>query len=375
MASRHEQTIPSSTTVDKPSHRLHCAVPPPSEGFAIGFSFCSSSLVCSAFRSMNNIQSSKTMRQRHAPPQGGAGTTFAAHGGDAVSHEGDPAAPPPQHRDPLRPHAMPAPTSSVVSTSLRTRAPRLEEMDSSLYYISQSMWLKAMDRMPYSFSSYFLPALPPHHHRMLTRLRDVYVRPYRLAAADDLDLLSRLWNGHNRVVFAPESMKFSPEVHCVNERWKEMGFQGTDPSTDFRGAGLFGLTQLVYLVEKHSDQWNAMLSPDFMTAAAGINVSLRLMTLLDINITVNQFSSTMRSTYSAGKGQLQLCRFIFDENIEVAVNRLHEVYCFAMRLLYYRWTHSSRNLMEFNLLLNSMYVELERLLFMCDNLEDLCTVL
>ncbi|KPA82934.1 hypothetical protein ABB37_02683 [Leptomonas pyrrhocoris] len=318
------------------------------------------------------------MRQRHAPHQGSAGATFVPPADKTDSQE-DSQAPPlpqlPQHRDPLFSHNMPAVTSSVPSTSLQIRAPRLDEMNSSFYYIPQFLWLQTMDRAPYFINNFFVPSLPPHHEFMLTRIRDEYVRSYRPAVADDVALLGRLWNGHNRIVMAPDELKFSPEVHCTNARWKELGFQGTDPSTDFRGAGVFGLTQLVYLVEKHPEQWNAMLSPDFMTAAAGLNVSLRLMTLIDINTTVNQFSPTMHTTYSACEGRLQLCRFIFDQNIEVGVKRLHEVYCFAMRLLHFRWVRSSRNLMEFNQLLSAVYAELEKLLYVSKSLEDLCSIL
>lgn len=248
-------------------------------------------------------------------------------------------------------------------------------MQHSYYYLSQYMWLQTMDRVPYSVSHLFVSSLRPQHEFMLTRIRELYVRPYKPGNAEDVAVLGRLWNGHNRIVFAPGSLTFTPAAHCVSERWKELGFQGTDPSTDFRGAGLFGLSQLVYLVERHPEEWNRMLSPDFMSAAAGINVSLRLMTLLGVNGSVNQFSATMHSTYSASEGRLQLCRFIFDRDIEVAVTRLNEVYCFAMRLLHFRWMRSSRNLMEFNQQLNAMYVELERLLFVSSSVEELCSIL
>lgn len=32
----------------------------------------------------------------------------------------------------------------------------------------------------------------------------------------------------------------------VSEQWKDLGFQGNDPATDFRGMGLFGLSCLQY---------------------------------------------------------------------------------------------------------------------------------
>jgi hypothetical protein len=34
-------------------------------------------------------------------------------------------------------------------------------------------------------------------------------------------------------------------------QWKEMGWQGEDPATDFRGAGLISLEQLLYMGRQH----------------------------------------------------------------------------------------------------------------------------
>ena len=36
------------------------------------------------------------------------------------------------------------------------------------------------------------------------------------------------------------------------EQWIDIGFQGKDPATDFRGAGLYGLTQLLAITNEDS---------------------------------------------------------------------------------------------------------------------------
>lgn len=61
--------------------------------------------------------------------------------------------------------------------------------------------------------------------------------------------------------------------------WTEIGFQGIDPSTDFRGMGILGLTQLVYFTEhfKESSQ-NIFLHSNhpiegFPFAITGINLT------------------------------------------------------------------------------------------------------
>ena len=38
----------------------------------------------------------------------------------------------------------------------------------------------------------------------------------------------------------------------IGAHWKEIGFQGTDPKTDFRGMGLLGLHNLVYFCQCHN---------------------------------------------------------------------------------------------------------------------------
>lgn len=59
-------------------------------------------------------------------------------------------------------------------------------------------------------------------------------------------LLALLWRQ-----FVPDS-KDAPDI--PSEEWKRLGFQGTDPGTDFRGMGLFGLNQLLFFTEKCSNK-------------------------------------------------------------------------------------------------------------------------
>jgi hypothetical protein len=91
----------------------------------------------------------------------------------------------------------------------------------------------------------------------------------------------------------------------VSEQWKLIGFQvklsvishihfllnqGTDPATDFRGMGLFGLKNLVYMAENYSEKWRKIVSVqaerkerDYPVAVAGINITGMLFDLLAIS--------------------------------------------------------------------------------------------
>lgn len=55
---------------------------------------------------------------------------------------------------------------------------------------------------------------------------------------DHVSLLNDVWSG----IFPNE-----PVPPLVSREWQRIGFQGDDPSTDFRGMGLLALTQLAFL--------------------------------------------------------------------------------------------------------------------------------
>ena len=59
-------------------------------------------------------------------------------------------------------------------------------------------------------------------------------------------------------------------------KWMEMGFQSYDPTTDFRGAGLFGLQQIVYIVSNYNERFKKLLSEsqDYLLAISCINITV-----------------------------------------------------------------------------------------------------
>jgi len=56
---------------------------------------------------------------------------------------------------------------------------------------------------------------------------------------------------------------YKPDVRLSNrisEEWTEIGFQGKDPATDFRGMGVLGLDHLIAFAEYHPEAARAVLS-------------------------------------------------------------------------------------------------------------------
>ena len=70
------------------------------------------------------------------------------------------------------------------------------------------------------------------------------------------------------------------------EEWGDVGFQGLDPTTDFRGLGLLGLQQLVYFSKIHPEEARKVLLVSnhprryFPFAATGINISAFMLELV-----------------------------------------------------------------------------------------------
>ncbi|KAL1140865.1 hypothetical protein AAG570_000793 [Ranatra chinensis] len=84
------------------------------------------------------------------------------------------------------------------------------------------------------------------------------------------EILMRLWNAmkpHNRL-----------EAR-ITKQWQDIGFQGDDPKTDFRGMGMLGLENLVYFGEEYSGAAVHVLSHSlhpqygYAYAIVGINIT------------------------------------------------------------------------------------------------------
>ncbi|DBA02034.1 TPA: hypothetical protein N0F65_000281 [Lagenidium giganteum] len=81
-------------------------------------------------------------------------------------------------------------------------------------------------------------------------------------------------------------MRSSRRVPSMGSHWEEIGFQGTDPSTDLRGCGVLSLLQMLYLVQNHSELALSFHSLShhpvrhFPMACALINVTLQCVVAL-----------------------------------------------------------------------------------------------
>ncbi|KAF2077957.1 hypothetical protein CYY_000757 [Polysphondylium violaceum] len=128
----------------------------------------------------------------------------------------------------------------------------------------------------------------------------------------------------------------------VSEQWKLMGFQGTDPTTDFRGMGIFGLDNLVHMAEHHNDKFKKIVNGqidrkerEYPTCTAGINITQMLYDIFkiqeDINVNINASSD------------YTLFPILFSHN-----KAFEEVYCITFQILDGTWDDMNGSYMDWS---------------------------
>ncbi|CAN1313290.1 ELMO domain-containing protein B, partial [Linum perenne] len=76
----------------------------------------------------------------------------------------------------------------------------------------------------------------------------------------------------------------------ISDQWKEMGWQGKDPSTDFRGAGFISLENLLFFSKTFTASFQVLLKKqggkrsawEYPFAVAGVNITFMIMQMLDL---------------------------------------------------------------------------------------------
>lgn len=145
-----------------------------------------------------------------------------------------------------------------------------------------------------------------------------------------------------------------------------MGWQGNDPTTDFRAAGLLGLDSLLYLGRTHPALFGELLrktrgarsSWEYPFGAASMNVTWMLVELLQLQesgqggggggggSSKRGGGSGGLTATAAGRGFLGL--------VSVHSSAFEEVYCAAFDVLDRVWLERGATYMEFNQVLKEV---------------------
>ncbi|XP_023946214.1 ELMO domain-containing protein 2 [Bicyclus anynana] len=123
----------------------------------------------------------------------------------------------------------------------------------------------------------------------------------------------------------------------ITKDWQDIGFQGDDPKTDFRGMGLLGLENLLYFATEYRQASNHVLSHSlhpkygYTFAIVGINL-------------------TSMAYYLLKDGSAKTYMFNLKQHLP-SINLFHKFYCYLFYEFDKMWIESKpENMMEFSII-------------------------
>ncbi|ONM19145.1 ELMO/CED-12 family protein [Zea mays] len=124
--------------------------------------------------------------------------------------------------------------------------------------------------------------LTPVQEQRLQSLKERLNVPYDETRTDHQDSLRALWNA---------SFPDTELTSLVSEQWKDMGWQGVNPATDFRGCGFVSLENLLFFARTYPASFKRLMLKqqgmrttwEYPFAVAGVNISYMLIQLLELN--------------------------------------------------------------------------------------------
>ncbi|WCJ30680.1 ELMO/CED-12 family protein [Euphorbia peplus] len=191
--------------------------------------------------------------------------------------------------------------------------------------------------------------LTPLQEHRLKKLQDRLRIPFDETRPDHQDALRSLWKS---------AFPGVPLEGLISEQWKEMGWQGVNPSTDFRGCGFVSLENLLFFASTYPVSFRRLLFKEggqratweYPFAVAGINVTFMLIQMLEL-----------RSEKPKCPAGLNFIRLLGEDETAFDV-----LFCTAFELMDAQWLAMQASYMEFNEVLRATRIQLERELVLED---------
>ncbi|KAG2669154.1 hypothetical protein I3843_14G021500 [Carya illinoinensis] len=187
--------------------------------------------------------------------------------------------------------------------------------------------------------------LTPGQEERLQRLQSRLDVSYDCSIPEHQEALRALWNAA------------FPEVELrglISEQWKDMGWQGKDPSTDFRGGGFISLENLLFFAKNFPDLLQKQEGDrsvwEYPFAVAGVNITFMLIQMLDLEAVKPR--TLVGATF---------LKFLAES--ESAFDLL---YCITFKLMDHQWLSMRASYMDFNAVMKSTRRQLEQELLLED---------
>ena len=227
--------------------------------------------------------------------------------------------------------------------------------------------------------------LAPEQAAKLARLRERAGVPFDAGDPDHREALRALW----RAAFPGDE----PPEDLRTPQWKEMGWQGVDPATDFRAGGFLALENLLFLANRHPAVFRELRDKkrgnrsewEYPFAIAGVNVTFALSEMLGVGGgggggcrregaqraaggRVRKWSERLGGLVRGSRGEgprLGAEARAFTHLLahpDADDTLFDEVYCAAFQLLDRIWLREGATYMEFNGVMGQMKAELRQVL-------------
>ncbi|XP_018819415.1 ELMO domain-containing protein A-like isoform X2 [Juglans regia] len=213
-----------------------------------------------------------------------------------------------------------------------------------------SLILKFHKPLPLAFG-FFASVCPPIfrlwccQEECLQRLQSRLDVSYDCSIPEHQEALRALWNA----AFPEEELR-----GLISEQWKDMGWQGKDPSTDFRGGGFISLENLLFFAKNFPDLLQKQEGDrsvwEYPFAVAGVNITFMLIQMLDLEAVKPR--TLVGATF---------LKFLAES--ESAFDLL---YCITFKLMDHQWLSMRASYMDFNAVMKSTRLQLEQELLLED---------
>jgi hypothetical protein len=223
------------------------------------------------------------------------------------------------------------------------------------FRVGSSLFMAALGRPQSDGSNKPEYYLSPVAAGRLEKLQRRLAIPFDGSLPEHQDALKALWQAS----FPGRAMP-----GLVSPQWKDMGWQGNDPATDFRGGGFISLENLLFFARRFPGVFQNLLHKEegkraeweYPFAVAGLNITFMLIQLLDLRA-AKPSSPSVASFFN----MLATDEDSFDL-----------LYCVAFKLLDAQWLAQGASYMEFNAVLQATRKQLENELALedIDRVED-----
>lgn len=147
------------------------------------------------------------------------------------------------------------------------------------------------------------------YKRLYASVEDLRKQSFDCENNSHENMLLRLWD----LLMPSEKLESR-----ITKQWGDIGFQGDDPKTDFRGMGMLGLTNLIFFSEKYTEMARQVLSHSvhpklgYSYAIVGINLTEMAYSLLRSGALKPHFYNTVSQSPKLEHFHQLYCYFAYE---------------------------------------------------------------